>query len=132
MCFSKPLALAIATGASLVSLGFVVVSYSVAPSQMTHFFRYFWMVIYFLFAMLVMFCADMAFQLATGGWSPPSRLGRYSKVVGKWTLSPLVLWLAFWYQSLFSLWILFVLALVVLFWIGVNGKSLWRASERTQ
>ena len=120
--FSRPLALGIATGAILVSLGFVAVSYSVFPSQMTHFFRYLWMVIYFIFAMVVMFCAEAAFQFATGGWSPTSRVGRYSKVVGNWALSALVLWLAFWYQSLFLLWIVFVLALVVLFWIfGFNG-----------
>ena len=115
--FSRQFALGIAFGATLVSLGFVALSYSVEPSQMTHFFRYFWMVLYFLFAMAVMICADLAFQLAAGGWSPPSRVGRYSKGVGKGALSALVLWLAFWYQSLFFLWILFVLALVVLLWI---------------
>ena len=98
---SRQISLGIALGATLVSLVFVAVSYSVEPSHMTHFFRYSWMVLYFLFAMAVMFCADAAFQLATGGWSPPSRVGRYSKVVGNWALSALVLWIAFWYQSLF-------------------------------
>jgi hypothetical protein len=117
MNFSRRDALGIAIAATLLSLGFVALSYSVAPSQMTHFFRYFWMVLYFLFAMAVMLCADAAFQLATGGWWQPSRVGRYSKVAGNWALSALVLWLAFWYQSLFFLWIIFVLALVVLFWI---------------
>jgi len=128
--FSRHLALGIAIGATLVSLGFVAVSYSVDPSHMTHFFRYFWMVLYFIFAMAVMFCADAAFQLATGGWSPPSRVGRYSKVVGNLVLSTLVLWLAFWYQSLFFLWIVFVLALIFLLWILFRNPS--RAvSQRT-
>ncbi len=122
MVLSKPLALVIAIGAILVSLGFVAVSYSVDSSHMTHFFRYSWMVVYFLFTMAVMFCAKAAFHLATDGWSPPSRVGRYSKVAGDLALSALVLWLAFWYQSLFFLWIVFVLALVVLIWIfGFNG-----------
>ena len=83
---------------------------------MTRFDHYFWMVLYFLFTMAVMTCADVAFQLPTSGRWPPSRVGRYSKVVGKWALSALVLWLAFWYQGLFFLWIVFVLALVVLLW----------------
>jgi hypothetical protein len=59
MNFSRPLALSIVIGATLVSLGFVAVSYSVDPSHMTHFFRYFWMVLYFLFTMAVMICADV-------------------------------------------------------------------------
>jgi len=117
MVVSRQFALGILIAAALVSLAFVAESYSIDPSQMTRFLRYLWMFLYFLFAMVVMFCAEAAFQFVTGGWSPPSRVGRYSKVVGNWTLSAVVLWLAFWYQSLFSLWIVFVLALVALFWI---------------
>lgn len=122
MHFSRQLALGIATGATLVSAGFIAVSYSVDQSYMTLFFRYFWMVLYFIFAMAVMICVDAAFQLATGGWWPPSWVGRYSKVVGKWTLITLVLWLAF-SESVFFLWIVFVLALAVLFWIRFRNHS---------
>jgi hypothetical protein len=124
MNFSRQFVLGIAIGATLISLGFVAFSYSVDSSHMTRFFRYFWMVLYFLFAMVVMFCADAAFKLATGGWWPQSRVGRYSNVVANLALSALVLWLAFWYESLFFLWILFVLALVVLFWIGFRDHSM--------
>ena len=87
--------LGIATGATLVSLGFVMVSYSVDQSHMTLFLRYLWMVLYFLFAMAVMLCVDVAFQVATGGWWSPSRAVRYSKVIGRWATSALVIWLAF-------------------------------------
>ena len=124
MNFSGRFGLGIAIGVALVSLGFVAVSYSLDQSHMTPFFRYFWMVMYFLFAMAVMLCTEAAFQLATGGWSPPSRVGRYSKVVGNWVLGALVLWIAFWYQSIFFLWIVFVLALVVLSWILFRGHSM--------
>ena len=124
MHFSRQLALGIATGATLLSLGFVMVSYSVDWSHLPLFLRYLWMVLYFLFAIAVMLCAGAAFQIATGAWSPPSRVRRYSKVVGNWALSALVLWLAFWYQSVFFLWIVFVLALVVLFWIPFRNHSM--------
>jgi hypothetical protein len=82
------------------------------------------MVVYFIFAMAVMFCADFAFKLATGGWWPKSKVGRYSNVGANLAISGLVLWLAFWYESLFFLWIVFVLAVVVLFWILVWNPSM--------
>lgn len=123
MAISTRLVLGIAIGAILLSLGFVALSYSVDSSHMTRFFRYSWMVIYFLFTMVVIFCAQMAFQFATDGWSPPSKVGRYSKIVANLAVSVLVIWLAFWYQSLFFLWILFVLALVVLLWMLLRNPS---------
>jgi hypothetical protein len=131
MVFSRQLVLCIAIGAILVTLGFVAWSYSVDNSHMTRFDHYFRMVLYFLFTMAVMTCATVAFQVAIGGWWPQSKVGRYSNVVAKWALSALVLWLAFWHQSLFLLWIVFVLALVVL--LGFfSGIIPWRFSQRTQ
>jgi hypothetical protein len=123
MHFSRQIVLGIATGATLVSLGFVMVSYSVDQSHMTLFLRYLWMVLYFLFAMAVMLCVDVAFQVATGGWWSPSRAVRYSKVIGRWAISALVIWLAFWHEHVF-LWIVFALALVVLFWIRFRDHSM--------
>ena len=133
MVFSRQLALALATGASLVSLGFITVDYSFHHSHVTPFFLYFWMVIYFLFAMAVMFCADATFQIAIGGWWSPSRAARYFKQIGGWATKALVLWLAFWHQHVF-LWIVFALTLIVVFWILFNPSRLWRAvhSPRTQ
>jgi hypothetical protein len=131
---SSRLALAIATGASLVSLGFIMVDYSFHHSHVTPFFLYFWMVIYFLFAMAVMFCADATFQIATGAWGSPSRTVRYYfKRIGGWAMSALVIWLAFWHQHVF-LWIVFALTLIVVFWILFNPARLWRAvhSPHTQ
>ena len=123
MVFSRQLVLCIAIGAILVTLGFVAWSYSVDASHMTRFVRYSWMVLYFLFAMAVMFCADAAFGFATARLWPPSPVGRYSKLAVGWTLSALVLWLAFWYESLFSLWVVFVLAVAVLLWLLFTYES---------
>ena len=113
MNFSRQFAAGIAT---LISLGFVALDYLFHHSHVTLFLFYFWMVLYFLFAMVVMIGADIAFQIGTGGWWSPSKAMRYSKVIGRWALSALVLWLAFWRQHVF-LWIVFALALTVLFWI---------------
>jgi hypothetical protein len=123
-----------ATGiATLISLGFVTLDYLFHHSHVTPFFLYFWMALYFLFAMAVMFCADLAFQIATSEWWSPSRAVRYSKQIGRWAASVLVLWLAFWHQHDF-LWIVFALTLTVAFWILINPTRLWRAvhSPRTQ
>jgi hypothetical protein len=122
--------LGIAIAAVLLSLGFVAATYSVDVSHMARFFRYSWMVLYFLFAMAAMLTADFALKFATLGWWPQSRVGRYSNVAASWTLSALVVWIAFWYQSVFALWIVFVLALLVLcgFFSGIIPR---RFSEPT-
>ncbi len=106
-----------ATGiATLISLGFLTVDYLFHHSHVTPFFLYSWMVLYFLFAMVVMFGANIAFQIATPRWSSPSRAVRYTKLIGPSAISALVLWLAFWRQHAF-LWIVFALALTSLFWV---------------
>jgi hypothetical protein len=113
MNFSGQFATGIAT---LISLGFLTVDYLFHHSHVTPFFLYSWMVLYFVFAMVVMFGSDLAFQITTGRWSSPSRAIRYSKVIGRWALTALVTWLAFWRQHAF-LWIVFALALTALFWV---------------
>jgi cobalamin synthase len=123
MIISRQFALGIVTVAILVSLGFVTVSHSVDQSHTTPFLHYFWMVLSFLIAMAVMICADLAFEIASDGWRSPSRAVRYSKRIGSWAVSALVLWLAFWHQHVF-LWIVFALALVVLFWIRFGKHSM--------
>jgi hypothetical protein len=122
MNISRQLALGIAIGVTLVSLGFVTVSQSVDQSHMTPFLRYFWMVLYFLFAMAVMICADAAFQLATGGWWSPSKAVRFFKSIGSWATRCLVIWLAFWHQHIF-VWIVFAFALTFVFWIRFRNDS---------
>lgn len=111
--------LAIATAATLVSFGFIMVDYSFHHSHATLFFLYFWMVIYFLYAMAVMLCAGVGFQIATGWWSS-SKAVRYSKLIGSWAVTALVPWLAFSHQHVF-LWVVFAFTLVVLFWIRFGG-----------
>jgi hypothetical protein len=80
MAFPRWVVLGIAIVAMLLSLGFVAVTYSVDVSHMTRFFRYSWMVLYFLFAMVAMLCADFAFKFATLGWWPQSKVSRYYNV----------------------------------------------------
>src|SRR5271169_2042256 len=116
MSFSRQFLLFIGTGTILVFMfGYVTVGHSVDPFHILH---YLWMALYFLVAMAVMIWADVAFQHATGEWwSEPSRAVRYSKRIASWAISALVLWLAFWHQDVF-VWIVFALALTVLFRIG--------------
>jgi len=123
MNFSRRLELAIVTGTTLVFMfGYVTVGHSVDPFHILH---YLWMALYFLVAMVVMFCADLAFQRATGGawWGELSRDVRYAKHIGDWATKALVLWLAFWHQDVF-VWIVFALALTVLFRIGFRKDPL--------
>lgn len=78
--------------------------------------HYSWMVLYYLIAMAVMICAELAFQVATEGWRSPSKAVRCAKGIASWTVTALVLWLAFWHQHVF-LWVVFGLILVVIFWL---------------
>jgi hypothetical protein len=124
MNISRQFALCIVTGVALVFvLGFVTLSQLVDQPHMRLSLHYFWMALYFLIAMAVMICADVALQFATEGWTSPSRAVRYSKLIGGWAISALVIWLAFWHQHVF-LWIVFALALVVLFWIRFRNHSM--------
>ena len=63
--------------ATLISLGVLTVDYLFHHSHVTLFFLYFWMVLYFLFAvavtMAVMMCADLTFQVAKARWKSLSR-----------------------------------------------------------
>ena len=123
MNFSRPLELAILTGTILVFMfGYVMVGHSVDPF---HILRFLWMALYFLVAIVVMFCADLAFQRATGGawWAEPSRDVRYAKHLGDWVIKALVLWLAFWHQDVF-VWIVFALALTALVRLGFRKNPL--------
>jgi hypothetical protein len=87
--------------------------------------HYSWMVLYFLIAMAVMICAELAFQIATDGWRSPSKAARYAKGIGSWTVTTLVLWLAFWHPHVF-LWVVFALILVVIFWLRFRDPGLGR------
>ncbi len=125
MNFSGQFATGIAT---LISLGFITLDYLFHHSHVTRFFLYSWMVLYFLFAMAVLMCALLAFQVATTRWSSLSGAGRSSHTVAGWVVSGLVTWLAFWHQHIF-LWMVFALTLVAAFWIQFNE---WRCTPRTQ
>jgi hypothetical protein len=125
MFFSRQFATGIAT---LISLGIVTVDYLFHHSDATLFFLYFWMVLYFLFAMAVMLCANLAFQVATARWSSLSKAGRSSHVIVGWVVGSLLTWLAFWHQHIF-LWMVFALTPVATFWIQFNE---WRCTPRTR
>jgi hypothetical protein len=118
--------------ATLISLGVLTVDYLFHHSHVTLFFLYFWMVLYFLFAvavtMAVMMCADLTFQVAKARWKSLSRGGRSSHIIGGWVVGGLLTWLAFWHQHIF-LWMAFALALVATFWIQFNE---WRCTPRTR
>jgi hypothetical protein len=111
--------LGIATAATLVSFGFIMVDYSF-HHYATPFFLSFWMAIYFLYAMAVMLCAEVAFQITTVRWWSPAKTVRYSKLIGSWAVTALVPWFAFSHQHVF-LWVVFALTLVVVFWIRFSG-----------
>src|SRR5664279_6204291 len=68
--------------------------------------HYSWMVLYYLIAMAVMICAELAFLVATEGWRSPSKVVRCAKGIASWTVTALVLWLAFWHQHV-VLWVVF-------------------------
>ena len=125
--------LGIATAVTLLSLGFVMVSYSIKPPHIPLLLHYLWMVLYYLFAMAVMICAEIAFQIATDGWRSPSKAVRYAKGIGSWTTTALVLWLAFWHEHVF-LWVVFALTLFVIFWLRfkVTGYGRLMNSPPTQ
>ena len=115
MNFGRRLELAIVTGTTLVFMfGYVTVGHSVDPFHILH---YLWMALYFIVAMAVTLWAEMVFQNAATNWSSPSRAARYSKLIGGYAIKALVIWLTFWHQPVF-VWIVFALALTVLFRIG--------------
>jgi hypothetical protein len=114
--------------ATLISLGFLTLDHFFHHSHVTPFFLYSWMGLYFLFAMAVMLCAGLAFQVASARWSSLSVARRRSYVVASWVVSGLVTWLAFWHQHIF-LWMVFALTLLATFWIQFNE---WRRTPRTQ
>ena len=118
--------------ATLISLAFLTVDYLFHHSHVTLFFLYFWMVVYFLFAMAVimavMMCVDLAFQAAKARGSSLPRGGRSSRIIAGWVISGLLTWIAFWQQHIF-LWMVFALALIATFWIRLNE---WRCTPRSQ
>jgi hypothetical protein len=123
MAFSRQFAPAVAT---LISLGFLVVDYLFHHSYVTLFFLYFWLALYFLFAMAIMICASLAFQMAMAKWSSQSAARSKSEVIGDWIVKALVICLAFWHQHMF-LWTVFALALGTLIWIQFDE---WRWTPR--
>lgn len=114
--------------ATLISLGFVTLDYLFHHSHVTRFSLYSWMVLYFLFAMAVTMCANLAFQFATARWPSLFRAGQRSHAIGGWVLSGLVTWLAFWHQHVF-LWMVLAFTAFVTFWFQVNE---WRRTLRAQ
>jgi len=101
--------------------GYLTVGHSVDPFHILHFC--YW-VLYSLVTLAVALWADLRFQNATAEWwSPASRAERYSNEIGSLATKALVLWLAYWHEHVF-VWIVFALALTVLFRIGFRKNPM--------
>jgi hypothetical protein len=125
MAFSRQFLPAVAT---LISLGFLGLDYLFHHSHVTSLFLDLWMALYFLYAMAVMLCASLAFQMAMAKWSSQSAVRSKSEVIGKWIVCALVYCLAFWHQHMF-LWTVFAVALSTLIWVQFDE---WRWTPRNQ
>ena len=124
MSFSRQFAPFVAT---LISLGFLTLDYLFHHSHVTLFFLYFWMAIYFLYAMAIMMVARLAFLVAMARWPSQSAARSKSEIIGDWVVVALVFCLAFWHQHMF-LWTVFALALSTLIWVQIDE---WRCAPRT-
>jgi protein-S-isoprenylcysteine O-methyltransferase Ste14 len=128
MAFSRQFAPAVAT---LVSLGFLAIDYLFHHSHASLLFLYLWMLwmaLYFLFAMVIMMCARLAFEEAMARWSSQSAARSKPEVIGDWIVSALVICLAVWHEHMF-LWAAFVLALAALIYIQFDER---RYTPRSQ